>query len=284
MAAFEREPLRLVLLGKTGVGKSATGNSIFGEKVFKSEARATSVTKECTSETRIINKQRITITDTPGLYDTTMSAEFIENETVRGAKLVAPGPHAFLLLLDVKRHTEEERNTVNKFKKIFGDDVCKYMIVVFTHGDDLEFENKPIERYIREAGPHLQSLIAACKQRYHVFNNRSQDRTQVLQFLQKIHEMKGENKHSYYNYEMFSKAQALKVAQASGKEWQRRFAELSRKMQQETKCSYDSSEMSVTAQALKASQEKEKEWEQRYSELKQQLQKEPEVKNVCIIL
>lgn len=59
----------LVLLGRTGNGKSATGNSILGETKFLSKTRGRFITKECKLHTSMQpNGQRINVIDTPGEF------------------------------------------------------------------------------------------------------------------------------------------------------------------------------------------------------------------------
>jgi len=145
----------VILLGKTGAGKSSLANLIIGKTVFDAGgAFGSGTSKPNQKQVKLMLPSRsdgqgtkspycFRIVDTPGLFDTTkVTNEEIADRIFDFVELELTKVNMIMFVLKYGRFTEEEIETFKFLKKMIGNEATKCCCLIITNAEKLPENNR----------------------------------------------------------------------------------------------------------------------------------------------
>ncbi|XP_053274279.1 uncharacterized protein LOC128436551 isoform X1 [Pleuronectes platessa] len=207
--------LRLVLLGRSGSGKSAAGNSILRGEEFKSDPDSlTSVTQQCEKKKALVEGRRVAVVDTPDWFTSERTPDEVRAQISSCVALSSPGPHAFLLCVPLDQPAKTELQALKALEVVFGPDaIQKHTLVLFTYTDRLRESgkagNNSIEEYIASQRGDFLNLVEKCCDRFHVLESGGGqvEKGNVAELLEKVEQTVREAGGQCYSCPAFQEAE-----------------------------------------------------------------------------
>lgn len=195
---MNKNDLKVVLIGQTGVGKSQLGNFILQQEYFKVGHNKNSETKKISEGYGHLDEMNVTIVDTPGLNDTGSKDEEIMNQIVK--KFQEDNAIDGIILVysfRTPKRIQKHRELVNNLLKIFGKDLLeKRLKVIFTNstvGEERDEDEEEKERIqVNDTKEFLNNLI---KEDQMIFLNSKKNfyvkfRPKIIELFNQIYDIK----------------------------------------------------------------------------------------------
>ncbi|XP_063048748.1 GTPase IMAP family member 8-like [Engraulis encrasicolus] len=184
--------LAILVLGWVNSKKTSAINLILNR-----EEHFTKRTKSAEMLSGEVEGLKLSVVDTPGwwkFFPAELNPDWVKIELQRSLTVGSNAPHAVLLAVpaDTTFLEEQRKITEDNMRMMFGEQVWRHTIVLFTCGDLLG--DTSIEEHIEREGEPLKWVVEKCGNRYHVFDNvNTEDRSQVRDLLEIIKEIEEPN-------------------------------------------------------------------------------------------